>query len=60
MQVHDKEGGPAGKHEAFPFSDPFILCLGAEETVAQLKARVQHDMGVPDEEFAAWKVVLIS
>jgi hypothetical protein len=36
------------------------MCLGAEETVAQLKARVQHDMGVPDEEFAAWKVVLIS
>jgi hypothetical protein len=61
VQVADKEGGGAGaKREAFPFSDPFIMELGENETVGQLKTLVQRDMGVSDEEFATWRVALIS
>jgi ubiquitin carboxyl-terminal hydrolase 7 len=33
--------------------------IEAEETVGQLRARVQQQLGIPEEEFAAsWKPVL--
>ena len=46
--------------KAFAFSDPFMLRIGSEETVGQLKQRVQAKLEVPDEEFATWNVLLIS
>lgn len=57
LQVEDKDGNPK---LAFPCSDPFIMAVGPSETVGELKARVQAEMEVSDEEFAGWKVVLVS
>lgn len=56
LQVQDKEGNDK---VAFPFSDPFIMSIAEGETVGQLKARVQKEMGIPDKEFASWRVVLV-
>lgn len=43
----------------FAFSDPFIMRIGAEETVGQLRQRVLQQLEVPEEEReASWKPVL--
>lgn len=60
LQVEDKEGGSGARKEAFPFSDPFIMSIGEAETVGQFKARVQKEMAISDEDFASWKVVIIT
>ena len=57
LQVEEKENRP---HQAFPFSDPFLMDISPAETVGELKLRVQQEMNIPDEEFAEWKVVLVS
>lgn len=57
LQVESKEGNPKA---AFAFSDPFVMAIGAQETVGELKRRVQKSLNVPDEEFESWKVVLVS
>jgi hypothetical protein len=45
----------------FPFSDPFIMSIGPEDTVGQLRARVQRQLGVPEEELeGSCKPVLIT
>lgn len=42
-----------------PFSDPFVMRIEPQETVGQLRERVQQQLGVPDAEFAgSWKPVL--
>lgn len=45
---------------AFAFSDPFIMAIGDEETVGQLRQRVQQKFGVSDEEFSKWRTLLVS
>ena len=45
---------------AAPFSDPFIMAVGPEETVGQLRRRVQQRLEVPDEEFAKWRTLLVA
>ena len=54
LQVEEKDSKP------FPFSDPFLMDITGTETVGDLKKRVQEEMGIPDAEFADWKVVLVS
>ncbi|KAI7840976.1 hypothetical protein COHA_005205 [Chlorella ohadii] len=45
----------------FAFSDPFIMRVGPEETVGQLRQRVQAKLGIPVEEFQdSWKPVLVT
>lgn len=40
-------------------ADPFIMRIEKEETVGQLRQRVQQQLGIPDEEFEdSWKPVL--
>ena len=56
LQVEDKDGNPK---LAFAFGDPFIMAVTPGETVGQLKARVQAEMGVSDEDMATWKVVTV-
>ena len=42
------------------FGDPFLLTLGAEETTASVRARVQAKLGLSDEEIAKWKLAVVS
>ena len=50
---------PLPQQRPFAFSDPFIMRLAPEETVGQLRDRVQRMLGIPDEEFeGSWKPVL--
>lgn len=57
LQVEEKENRP---NQAFPFCDPFLMDISPTETVGDLKLRVQKEMEIPDEEFAEWKVVLVT
>lgn len=57
LQVEEKENRP---NQAYPFSDPFIMDISSSETVGELKERVQKEMQVSDEDFASWKVVLVT
>lgn len=41
-----------------PFADPWLMRLGEEETVGQLRQRVREKLGVPEKDFAAWRTVL--
>ncbi|PSC73213.1 ubiquitin carboxyl-terminal hydrolase 12 [Micractinium conductrix] len=53
------EDGSNSNQRPFAFSDPFIMRLAPEETVGQLRDRVQRMLGIPDEEFeGSWKPVL--
>jgi len=47
------------RNSATAFSDPFLMSIGEEETVGELKARVQKDFELSDEEFETWNVVLL-
>ena len=42
------------------FGDPFLVLLGAEETAAQVRVRVQRKLGLSDEEIAKWKLAVVS
>lgn len=57
LQVEEKEGN---KGQAFPFSDPFLMNITEQETVGDLKIRVQKEMEIPDAEMAKWSVVLLT
>lgn len=59
LHVHCQQVTDDGNQKAFAFSDPFIMKVGKDETVGQLKKRVQKEMEVPDAEFKEWQVVLI-
>jgi hypothetical protein len=49
----------ASVQRPFAFSDPFIMRVGPEETVGELRQRVVQQLGVPQEEAeASWKPVL--
>lgn len=47
------------RNSATAFSDPFLMSIQEEETVGELKARVQKDFELSDKEFETWKVVLL-
>ncbi|KAI9082340.1 hypothetical protein K1719_035763 [Acacia pycnantha] len=42
------------------FGDPFFLVIHGEETLADIKVRIQQKLHVPDEEFAKWKFAFVS
>ncbi|XP_062004566.1 ubiquitin C-terminal hydrolase 12-like [Rosa rugosa] len=42
------------------FGEPFFLVIHEGETLAEVKARIQKKLQVPDEEFAKWKFALLS
>ncbi|KAM0937163.1 putative ubiquitinyl hydrolase 1 [Dioscorea sansibarensis] len=42
------------------FGDPFFLVLHEDETLAEVKVRIQKKLQVPDEEFSKWKFAFCS
>ena len=37
------------------FGDPFLLRVSEADTLADIRPRIQHMLGIADEEFAKWK-----
>ncbi|PIN07308.1 Ubiquitinyl hydrolase 1 [Handroanthus impetiginosus] len=42
------------------FGEPFLLVIHEDETLANIKIRVQKKLHVPDEEFSKWKFAFVS
>ncbi|KAD5961852.1 hypothetical protein E3N88_13325 [Mikania micrantha] len=42
------------------FGEPFFLVIHEGETLAEVKARMQKKLQVPDEEFSKWKFAFVS
>mmetsp|Transcript_41401 Transcript_41401/g.100498 ORF Transcript_41401/g.100498 Transcript_41401/m.100498 type:complete len:1169 (+) Transcript_41401:70-3576(+) len=42
------------------FGDPFLLMLGANETLSSVRSRIQTKLSLSDDEFAKWKIALVS
>ncbi|KAG6401642.1 hypothetical protein SASPL_138506 [Salvia splendens] len=42
------------------FGEPFFLVIHEGETLAEVKARIQKKLQVPDEEFSKWKFAFLS
>ncbi|KAJ7960360.1 ubiquitin carboxyl-terminal hydrolase 12 [Quillaja saponaria] len=42
------------------FGEPFFLVIHENETLAEIKVRIQKKLQVPDEEFAKWKFAFLS
>jgi len=42
------------------FGDPFLVLLGADETTASVRRRIQAKLGISDEEMANWKLAVVS
>ena len=42
------------------FGDPFLLTIGADESTASVRARIQAKLGVTADEIAKWKFAVVS
>ncbi|XP_076911421.1 ubiquitin C-terminal hydrolase 12-like isoform X1 [Bidens hawaiensis] len=42
------------------FGEPFFLVIREDETLAEVKIRIQKKLQVPDEEFSKWKFAFLS
>merc|ERR1712196_302519 len=42
------------------FGDPFLLTLGANETLSSVRTRIKAKLSLSDEELAKWKFALVS
>lgn len=42
------------------FGEPFFLVIREDETLAEVKGRIQKKLQVPDDEFAKWKFAFVS
>jgi len=42
------------------FGDPFLVMIGAQETLASVRTRIQMQLGVSQEEIAKWKLAVVS
>ncbi|WOL20666.1 ubiquitin carboxyl-terminal hydrolase 12 isoform X9 [Canna indica] len=42
------------------FGEPFLLVIHEDETLAEVKVRIQNKLQVPDEEFSKWKFAILS
>ncbi|XP_020690617.1 ubiquitin carboxyl-terminal hydrolase 12 [Dendrobium catenatum] len=42
------------------FGEPFFLVIHDDETLAEVKARIQRKLQVPDDEFSKWKFAFMS
>lgn len=45
---------------AVPFGDPFLLRVGPQETLGEVKGRIQEKLGVAAADFESWKFALVS
>ena len=42
------------------FGDPFLIMIGAQETLASVRTRIQMQLGVSQEEMTKWKLAVVS
>ncbi|GKC81753.1 ubiquitin carboxyl-terminal hydrolase 12-like protein, partial [Tanacetum coccineum] len=42
------------------FGEPFIFVIRDDETLAEIRLRIQKKLQVPDEEFSKWKFAFVS
>ncbi|GJU62002.1 ubiquitin carboxyl-terminal hydrolase 12-like protein isoform X2 [Tanacetum coccineum] len=42
------------------FGEPFIFVIRGDETLAEIKLRIQKILHVPNEEFSKWKIAFVS
>jgi len=42
------------------FGDPFLVMIGAQETLASVRTRIQMQLGVSQEEITKWKLAVVS
>jgi len=42
------------------FGDPFLVMIGAQETLASVRTRIQVRLGVSQEEIVKWKLAVVS
>ncbi|GKA78706.1 ubiquitin carboxyl-terminal hydrolase 13 [Tanacetum coccineum] len=49
-----------GEWQVDNFGDPFIFVIRDDETLAEIRLRIQKKLQVPDEEFSKWKFAFVS
>eukprot|EP00899_Mesostigma_viride_P016141 jgi/Mesvir1/24528/Mv21868-RA.1 len=59
ISVSHFQKNPPNSSVVTTFGHPFMLAIGEHEKLSSVKHRVQAKLGVPDEEFAAWKFAII-
>ncbi|XP_055829915.1 ubiquitin C-terminal hydrolase 13-like [Solanum dulcamara] len=57
---HFKKEAAQNQMKIQNFGEPFLLIIHENETLAELKLRIQKKLQVPDEEFAKWKFAFLS
>nr|GEZ88468.1 ubiquitin carboxyl-terminal hydrolase 12 isoform X6 [Tanacetum cinerariifolium] len=57
---HFTKGATQNQMQVQNFREPFFLIIHGDETLAEVKGRIQQKLAVPDEEFAKWKFAFLS
>uniref|UniRef100_A0A7N0VJD6 ubiquitinyl hydrolase 1 n=1 Tax=Kalanchoe fedtschenkoi TaxID=63787 RepID=A0A7N0VJD6_KALFE len=60
IHVYHFKVDPSPNQAIQHFGDPFLLSIHEDETLADVKKRIQKKLWVPDEEFAKWKFAFVS
>ena len=58
--VHFNRDSVASHLAPLLFGDPFLFAVRDTDTLADWKARLRHKLGVPAEDFAAWKFGVVT
>lgn len=53
-------GGVSPPETVTPFGDPFMLRIRVDETVGEVKARIQEKLGVAPAEFEGWRAAYVT